>query len=223
MESLVKLCSRFAWLYGSELLKIPRRMHVSFGGFLSVFDLFFPLRYDTYKNCTLSRSFEKDSYEQIRYLRFLKSKGITIEVTEHKAVYNTAEMAEIDIPYPEADEKNLFVRDDKRQNYYLITVNGDRRVDLNKFRREHQTKPLTFSSVDELEAILAPKPGSVTPFGLLNDKGGRVHFFLGGDFLEGSGPVGVHPNENTATVWLKAEDLLEIIREHGNRAETVKL
>ena len=30
-------------------------------GFLSVFDLFFPLRYDTYKNCTLSRSFEKDS------------------------------------------------------------------------------------------------------------------------------------------------------------------
>ena len=106
MESLVKLCSRFAWLYGSELLKIPRRMHVSFGGFLSVFDLFFPLRYDIYKNCTLSRSFEKDSYEQIRYLRFLKSKGITIEVTEHKAVYNTAEMAEIDIPYPEADKKS---------------------------------------------------------------------------------------------------------------------
>ena len=81
-------------------------MHVSFGGFLSVFDLFFPLRYDIYKNCTLSRSFEKDSYEQIGYLRFLKSKGITIEVTEHKAVYNTAEMAEIDIPYPEADKKS---------------------------------------------------------------------------------------------------------------------
>lgn len=107
----MKLCSRFAWLYGSELLKIPRRMHVSFGGFLSVFDLFFPLRYDIYQNCiyqncTLSRSFEKDSYEQIRYLRFLKSKGIPFEVTEHKAVYNTSEMAEIDIPYPEADKKS---------------------------------------------------------------------------------------------------------------------
>ena len=38
---------------------------------------------------------------------FLKSKGIPFEVTEHKAVYNMAEMAEIDIPYPEADAKNL--------------------------------------------------------------------------------------------------------------------
>ncbi len=37
---------------------------------------------------------------------FLKSKGIPFEVTEHKAVYNTAEMAEIDIPYPEADKKS---------------------------------------------------------------------------------------------------------------------
>lgn len=154
---------------------------------------------------------------------FLKSKGIPFEVTEHKAVYNMAEMAEIDIPHPEADAKNLFVRDDKRQNYYLITVKGDRRVDLKKFRREHQTKPLTFASEDELEAILALKPSSVTPFGLLNDEDRKVHFFLDGDFLEGSGLVGVHPNENTATVWLKAEDLLEIIREHGNRAETVKL
>ena len=154
---------------------------------------------------------------------FLKSKGIPFEVTEHKAVYNMAEVAEIDIPYPEADAKNLFVRDDKRQNYYLITVKGDRRVDLKKFRREHQTKPLTFASEDELEAILALNPGSVTPFGLLNDEDRKVRFFLDGDFLEGAGLIGVHPNENTATVWLKAEDLLEIIREHGNRAETVKL
>jgi hypothetical protein len=59
------------------------------------------------------------------------------------------------------------------------------------------------------------------PFGLLNDEDGKVHFFLDGDFLEGSGPVGVHPNENTATVWLKAEDLLEIIRRHENYAEKV--
>ena len=75
--------------------------------------------------------------------------------------------------------------------------------------------------MDELEAILALKPGSVMPFGLLNDEDGKVHFFLDGDFLEGSGPVGVHPNENTATVWLKAEDLLEIIRRHENYAEKV--
>ena len=44
---------------------------------------------------------------------FLKEKNIWHEITEHKAVYNMAELAEIEIPYPAADAKNLFVRDDK--------------------------------------------------------------------------------------------------------------
>lgn len=50
--------------------------------------------------------------------RFLQSKGIKMEMTEHKAVYNMTELAQVDIPYPNADAKNLFVRDDKKQNYY---------------------------------------------------------------------------------------------------------
>lgn len=39
-----------------------------------------------------------------------------------------AELSNIEIPYPEYDAKNLFVRDDKKRNYYLITVKGDKRV-----------------------------------------------------------------------------------------------
>ena len=66
---------------------------------------------------------------------FLKEKNIWHEITEHKAVYNMAELAEIEIPYPEADAKNLFVRDDKKRNYYLITVKGDKRVALKEFRK----------------------------------------------------------------------------------------
>lgn len=61
---------------------------------------------------------------------FLEEKNIWHEITEHRAVYNMAELSQIDIPYPEADAKNLFVRDDKKRNYYLITVKGDKRVDL---------------------------------------------------------------------------------------------
>ena len=47
---------------------------------------------------------------------YLKENNIWHEITEHKAVYNMAELAEVDIPYPEADAKNLFVRDDKKKN-----------------------------------------------------------------------------------------------------------
>ena len=57
----------------------------------------------------------------------LDENGFWHEITEHKAVYNMAELAEVECPYPEADAKNLFVRDDKKRNYYLITVKGDKR------------------------------------------------------------------------------------------------
>ena len=67
----------------------------------------------------------------------LRSKNIPFEITEHKAVYNMAELAEIPLPHPEADAKNLFIRDDKRRCYYLLTVFGEKRVDLKAFRREH--------------------------------------------------------------------------------------
>ena len=49
----------------------------------------------------------------------LDKEGIWHEITEHAAVYNMAELSAIEIPYPEYDAKNLFVRDDKKKNYYL--------------------------------------------------------------------------------------------------------
>ena len=65
---------------------------------------------------------------------YLKEKNIWHEVTEHKAVYNMEELSQIDVPYPEVEAKNLFIRDDKKRNYYLITVKGNKRVNLKEFK-----------------------------------------------------------------------------------------
>ena len=147
----------------------------------------------------------------------LDKRNIWHEVTEHKAVFNMAEVAEIALPYPEADAKNLFIRDDKKRNYYLITVKGDKRADLKAFRRQNNTRPLTFASDQEMMDILGLIPGAVTPLGLLNDQEHKVTFWLDQSFLEGEGRIGVHPNDNTATVWLKTEDLLRLLRENGTK------
>lgn len=152
---------------------------------------------------------------------FIKNRGIWKETVEHGAVYNMAEVALIDLPYPEADAKNLFVRDDKKKNYYLITVKGNKRVDLKEFRKNQGTRPLSFATAEELMDILGLIPGAVTPLGLLNDGEHRVSLFIDREFTETPGLVGVHPNDNTATVFLKTEDLIDIITEHGNRVEVV--
>ena len=62
--------------------------------------------------------------------QYLTDHGIAYEVTEHQAVYNMDDLKDVPLLYPEWDAKNLFVRDDKKKNYYLITVRGDKRVDL---------------------------------------------------------------------------------------------
>lgn len=147
---------------------------------------------------------------------FLTQSEVKFEITEHQAVYNMAELAQIENPHPECDAKNLFVRDDKRRQYYLITVKGDKRVDLKAFRKAQGTRPLTFASESELMDIMGLIPGAVTPLGQLNDSELRVIFYLDRDFFKEPFLIGVHPNDNTATVWLNVNDLADIIKKHGN-------
>lgn len=154
---------------------------------------------------------------------YLAGKKIRHEITEHRAVFNMAELAAIDIPYPEADAKNLFVRDDKKRNYYLISVKGDKRVDLKAFRQAQGTRALSFASDQDLMEILGLEPGAVTPLGILNDTEKKVKVFLDQAFFEAPGLIGVHPNDNTATVWLDPADLVQIITEHGNELELFEL
>lgn len=147
---------------------------------------------------------------------FLKNKNIWYEITEHEAVYSMSEVPNVEIPYPESEAKNLFVCDDKHNNYYLITVKGNKKVDLKEFRRTNNTRPLSFASSEELNEILKLIPGSVSPFGLLSDKENKVKFYIDKAFYDNRGIIGIHPNENTATVWLKIGDLVQIIQESGH-------
>ena len=164
---------------------------------------------------------EAKAMDKAETYAFLTEKGIPYEVDEHPAVFNMEELDAVPLRYPEWDAKNLFVRDDKKRGYYLITVKGDKRVDLKEFRRRHGLRNLSFASAEDLHAILGLTPGAVTPLGILQDSGRSVHFYLDKEFA--GHKIGVHPNDNTATVWMEAEDLMRLIEEHGNEAEFAEI
>ncbi len=153
--------------------------------------------------------------------QYLKDHNIPFEITEHRAVYNMEELDSIDLPYPEGDAKNLFVRDDKKKNYYLITVKGDKRVNLKDFRKAHGLRPLSFASPEDLKKYMDLTPGAVTPLGLLNVEGAPITMYLDAEFKDSI--IGVHPNENTATVWLQGDDLVALLRENGCEVEIVEI
>lgn len=152
---------------------------------------------------------------------YLNNKNIAYEKIEHKAVYTMAEINEIKMPYPEAEAKNIFVRDDKKKNYYLITIKGNKKVNLKEFSKINNTRHLSFASSEDLMDILKLTPGSVTPLGLLNDINNRVIFYLDEEFLNSI--IGIHPNDNTATIVLKTEELINIIEENGNQVNITKI
>ena len=154
-------------------------------------------------------------------MAYLDQKGVPYTLTEHIPVYTIEEMVNIDIPDMETVAKNLFVRDDKKRNYYLISVREDKRVNLKEFQETNGTRKLSFASEADLEKILGLTRGAVTPLGLLNDEQKITQFYLDQDFVDGE--ISVHPNENTATVKMKTSDLVKLIEENGNEFHIVKM
>ena len=143
---------------------------------------------------------------------FLKQNNIKFEVDEHIPVFNMQDLKKVSLKYPNYDGKNIFLRDDKKRNYYLVTFLGDKKVDLKKFRIDNCLRHLSFANAIELDTCLKLIPGSVTPLGLLNDKEKIVKFYIDEEFFKDPFMIGVHPNDNSATVWLNVNDLINIIK-----------
>ena len=146
-------------------------------------------------------------------LALLDGEGVPYELAEHPAVYTIGEMETLGLPFQKQVAKNLFLRDDKKRNYWLLTLREEKRADLRALRQTLESRPLTFASEADLRALLGLEKGAVTPFGLLNDTDHRVRLLLDGAFRGGS--IAVHPNENTATVYLRTADLENLLRRRG--------
>ena len=151
----------------------------------------------------------------------LEAEGIPYEAFEHPAAYTVDDIVSYHLPHPEYGAKNLFVRDDKKRNYYLLVAKDDRAIDLKAFGQRAGTRRLSFASPEDLGRFLGLTPGSVTPFGILNDDSRSVTVFLDAYYV--GGMIAVHPNANTATVHLPADALVRLLRAHGNDVRFIDL
>lgn len=151
---------------------------------------------------------------------FLDEKKIAYEWVEHEAVYTIEDMLKLGLEDMQDVAKNLFLRDAKGKRHFLVVVREDKKVDLKRLGELLGGIRLSFASEERLEKYLGLKKGSVTPLGILNDEERAVEVFFDEDFC-GMEKIGVHPNENTASVFLSTETLLQMIREHGNPLEII--
>ncbi len=138
----------------------------------------------------------------------LNAKNIPFTCTEHRPVYSMEEFDVLDIPANAVICKNLFLRNSNGKQHFLLTVPAATPVDL----KELASSRLSFASAERLEKYLGLQSGLVSPFGLLNDTSKSV-IFVSSKNLPLSAIIGIHPNDNTATVWLTFGDLLALLSE----------
>lgn len=157
-----------------------------------------------------------------RVYEALDSLGIAYTRHEHPPVF-TVEEAERHWEHIEATHcKNLFVRNKKGNNHYLVIVERSKSVDLKRLAVLLGDDRLSFASSDRLERLLGLSPGAVSPFGLLNDAARAVTVVLDKQVTEAS-RVAFHPNANTATVALSFADFNRFLASCGHRVRVLPL
>lgn len=148
--------------------------------------------------------------------KVLEKLGISYKKYNHPAVY-TVEEAEKEIESIEGEQtKNLFLKDEKGRRHYLVVLSAKKRANLKDLATFLKEKKLSFASSERLENYLGLKPGSVSPFGLINDNDCQVEVIIEED-LKKAKEIGFHPNDNTATVVLRWEDFQKFLEYSENR------
>lgn len=153
-------------------------------------------------------------------LNLFKEQKISYKIIYHSPVFTMDEMRNLHIDNINDVAKNLFLRDDKKKHYYLLVVREDCKVDLKRIRTYIQSRPLSFASETELKDKLGLTKGSVTPLGILNNSEHDVKIYIDKSFKDKC--IGVHPNNNTATVFLAANQLKTWIEKQGSEAEYIE-
>ena len=152
----------------------------------------------------------------------LKELDIVYDVYKHQAVFTVEEARECNIEQEFGETKNLFLRNRKGDKHYLVTVEASKKVDLKTLTKELGEDRLMFASPQRLKKYLGLTPGSVSSFGLINDKDSEVVFIVDTGLFK-HGKVGLHPNINTQTVLLQSQDFLKYLNSLENKVVQLKL
>jgi Ala-tRNA(Pro) deacylase len=152
----------------------------------------------------------------------LDALGIRYERYAHPAVFNAEDASRHWNPIGGTQCKNLFLRNKKGDRHYLVVLEISKRADLKDLVKLVGDDRLSFGSPERLMGKLGLTPGSVSPFGLINDADGSVRVLLDAD-LKGADRLIFHPNINTASVVVSWEDLERFLATRSNVVRVISL
>jgi Ala-tRNA(Pro) deacylase len=147
-------------------------------------------------------------------LAFLQKHGILTSTVEHPPLFTVEESQALRGKIDGGHTKNLFLKD-KKDQVFLVVAEEDAVIDMKTLHKRIDSARLSFGKPELLAELLGVVPGSVTPFGVINDIAGRVTVILDSALLRHE-RLNFHPLENTATTTIVREDFLAFLRHTGH-------
>ena len=154
-------------------------------------------------------------------LEILKAKRIDFQIHNHKPLFTVEDSEKLRGKIDGMHTKNLFLKN-KKNNFFLFSCEENANVDLKLLSKSTNAKNLSFANERYLNEILGIKPGSVSPFALLNDNKNKVDFYLD-EKLAKSRIINFHPLINTTTITIKTNDFLKLIIENKKKVNIFSL
>jgi Ala-tRNA(Pro) deacylase len=159
---------------------------------------------------------QKEVYEVLKELQ------IPFDYYEHPPVPTVKEAAIYWKDIEAAHCKNLFFRNHKGNKHFLVLLEFYQNLDIKSLEARLKQGKISFASDERLMKHLGLTAGSVSPFGLINDKAAHVHVFIDKN-LKNAAKISFHPNINTASLVLSFDDFIKYMESRGNSYSFIKM
>jgi Ala-tRNA(Pro) deacylase len=148
-------------------------------------------------------------------LAYLDNLGIIHKTISHPPVFTVEQAKKLRGEIVGAHTKNLFLRD-KKNALFLVVALESSQIDLKRLHRLLGANGrFSFGASDLLREVWGVEPGSVTPFGAINDTEGRVTVVLDAAMMEHD-TLNYHPLLNTMTTSIARDDLVKFLEATGH-------
>jgi len=158
---------------------------------------------------------------KLELFEILRIKSIKFQIHEHQPLYTVEDSERLRGEISGSHTKNLFLKN-KKNSFFLFSCDERAQVDLKRFSKSIDGKNLSFAKEEYLDKYLQIKPGSVSPFALLNDIKNEVKFYLDEKLAKGM-LINFHPLINTTTISLKTKDFISFMVENNKKINIFSL
>ena len=153
-------------------------------------------------------------YNSLELIEILKKEKYEIDVHQHDPLFTVEDSKKLRGGISGAHSKNLFLKN-KKNEFFLLSCDEADKIDLKKISKSLKLGNISFAKEEYLEQYLKIKPGSVSPFALLNDDG-FVNFYFEQTLYE-SKFVNFHPLINTFTITIETKRFIEFMIENNKK------